>query len=119
MCRKNKNGKRKKYTVCVRGYCRMVRTYGQTAKRRFEKNGKQRCDVLRGEKIMSKYRLLWEFIKNNGSPRMKLTFDEIHEIAGIEIDHSFLSCKKELTQYGYSVGKISLKEKTVIFNKSN
>lgn len=48
---------------------------------------------------------------------MKLSFDEIHKIAGIEIDHSFLNFKRELTQYGYQVGKISLKEKTVIFNQ--
>ena len=38
-------------------------------------------------------------------------------VVGIDIDHSFLNYKKELTQYGYQVGKISLKEKTVIFNK--
>lgn len=67
---------------------------------------------------MSKYNSLWEFIKKNGNPQIKLTFDEIHKIAGIEIDHSFLNYKKELTQYGYQVGKISLKEKTVIFNKN-
>jgi hypothetical protein len=48
---------------------------------------------------------------------MKLSFEEIHDIMGIDIDHSFLNYKKELTQYGYQVGKISLKERTVIFNK--
>lgn len=67
---------------------------------------------------MSKYNALWEFIQKSGSPQMKLTFDEIHDIAGVEIDHSFLNYKKELIQYGYQVGKISLKEKTVIFNKT-
>ena len=66
---------------------------------------------------MSKYNSLWEFVQKNGSPQFKLTFEEIREIAGIEIDHSFLNYKKELTQYGYQVGKISLKEKTVIFSK--
>ncbi len=66
---------------------------------------------------MSKYNLLWEFVQRNGSQLIKLTFDEIHEIAGIKIDHSFLNYKKELIQYGYEVGKISLKEKSVIFNK--
>ena len=66
---------------------------------------------------MSKYNLLWEFVRNDGSPQMKLTFDEICEIAGFEIDHSFLNYKKELIQYGYQVGKISLKEKTVVFTK--
>lgn len=68
---------------------------------------------------MSKYNTLWEYIQENGSPQIKLTFDEIREIAGTPIDHSFLNYKKELTQYGYQVGKISLKGKTVIFNKAD
>lgn len=66
---------------------------------------------------MSKYNALWEYVQNNGSSTMKLSFAEIQDIAGIELDHSFLNYKKELFQYGYQVGKISLKEKTVIFNK--
>ena len=49
----------------------------------------------------------------------EVTFEEIEDIAGIPIDHSFLNFKKELTEYGYIVGKISLKEQTVIFNKIN
>ncbi|MBH7375951.1 hypothetical protein I6B39_13325, partial [Clostridioides difficile] len=60
---------------------------------------------------------LWEYVKKNNSQSFKLTFEEIKDIAGIEIDHSFLKYKKELNEYGYQVGKISLKEKTVIFNK--
>jgi hypothetical protein len=66
---------------------------------------------------MSKYNPLWEFVQNSGKPQIKMTFDEIGEITGFGIDHSFLNYKKELDQYGYQVGKISLKEKTVIFNK--
>jgi hypothetical protein len=66
---------------------------------------------------MSKYNDLWEYIQKNGSKSFKLSFYEIKNIAGIEIDHSFLNYKKELPQYGYQVGKISLKEKTVEFNK--
>jgi len=46
-----------------------------------------------------------------------LTFSEIKDIVGISIDHSFLKYKKELNEYGYQVGKISMKEQTVIFNK--
>ena len=60
---------------------------------------------------------MWKYVQENGSQSFKLTFDEIAEIAGIEIDHSFLKFKKELTEYGYEVGKISMKEQTVIFNK--
>lgn len=66
---------------------------------------------------MSKYHPLWEFLQENRNPQIRLTFDEIRKITGFEIDHSFLNYKKELIQYGYQVGKISLKEKTVIFNK--
>ncbi len=66
---------------------------------------------------MSKYNLLWEYVKKSGSQTLRLSFDEIQNIAGIPLDHSFLTYKKELTEYGYQVGKISMKEKTVIFNK--
>jgi len=66
---------------------------------------------------MSKYDPLWEYVQKSGTPQLKLTFDEIHAISGIAIDHSLLNYKKELAQYGYQVGKISLKEKTVIFSK--
>lgn len=52
-----------------------------------------------------------------GGESFKLTFNEIKDIAGIGIDHSFLKYKKELPEHGYEVGKISLKEQTVIFNK--
>ena len=67
---------------------------------------------------MSKYDKLWEHIKDNGDQEIKLTFKEINEIIGFEIDHSFLNYKKELIQYGYKVGKISLKEKTVVFSQT-
>jgi len=67
--------------------------------------------------IVSKYDRLWEYISDGGKPSLKLTFDEIKDIAGIELDHSFLNYKKELIQYGYQVGKISLKGKTVMFSK--
>jgi hypothetical protein len=67
---------------------------------------------------MSKYNALWEYIQKNGGPFLKLSFAEIQHIIGIEIDHSFLTYKKELAQYGYTVGKISLKEQTVAFVRS-
>jgi len=71
----------------------------------------------REKDVMSKYNALWECIQKRGELSMKMSFDEIRGIIGIDIDHSFLNYKKELIQYGYEVGKISLKEKTVIFNK--
>ena len=66
---------------------------------------------------MSKYDVLWKYVSETGSDSFKLTYAEIEKIAGIPIDHSFLSYKKELTEYGYKVGKISMKEQTVEFIK--
>ncbi len=68
---------------------------------------------------MSKYNALWEYVKNDGRQSFKLTFAQIQDIAGIPIDHSFLTYKKELAEYGYQVGKISMKEQTVIFAKAD
>ena len=67
---------------------------------------------------MSKYNALWEYIQKKGEESIRLTFEEIQGIAGIPIDHSFLKYKKELTEYGYQVGKISMKEQTVMFHKN-
>ena len=66
---------------------------------------------------MSKYDALWKYVKENANQSLKLTFGEIQDIAGVPLDHSFLNYKKELTEYGYQVGKISLKEQTVVFHK--
>jgi hypothetical protein len=66
---------------------------------------------------MSKYNALWEYLQKNDSPTVRLTFAEIGDIAGIGLDHSFLTYKKELLPYGYRVGKISLKEQTVVFHR--
>ena len=64
---------------------------------------------------MSKYDALWEYVKRNKEQSFQLTFGEIQDIAGIPIDHSFLKYKKELLEYGCKVGKISMKEQTVLF----
>ena len=66
---------------------------------------------------MSKYNALWDWISENDADSLKLTFDEIGQIAGAPIDHSFLVYKKELMGYGYQVVKISLKEQAVLFQK--
>ncbi len=66
---------------------------------------------------MSKYDPLWKYVQKSGSQSLKLTFEKIQDIAGVPIDHSFLKYKKELTEYGYQVGKISMKEQTVSFCK--
>ncbi len=66
---------------------------------------------------MSKYDALWAWIRENGTDSFKLTFAEIEQIAGLPMDHAFLTYKKELLGYGYQVGKISMKERTVVFQK--
>ena len=66
---------------------------------------------------MSEYEPLWKYIKDNKKENYKLTYEEIKNILGFEIDHSFLTYKKELKEYGYEVSKISMKDKTVTFNK--
>ncbi len=68
---------------------------------------------------MSKFNFLWEYVQKSENGTLKLTFEEIQDIAGIPIDHSFLKYKKELTEYGYQVEKISMKEQTVTFIKIN
>ena len=67
---------------------------------------------------MSKYDALWAWIRENGTDSFNLTFAEIEQIVGVSIDHSFLASKKEWMGYGYQVVKISLKEQTVLFQKS-
>lgn len=67
--------------------------------------------------VMSKYDRLWKWIAENGQDKFKLTYVQIQEITGAPIDHSFLRFKKELLEYGFQVGKISMKEETVTFDK--
>lgn len=66
---------------------------------------------------MRKYDALWAWIQESGTDSFKLTFAEIEQIAGLPIDHSFLTYKKELKEYGYQVVKISIKTQTVAFQK--
>ena len=63
---------------------------------------------------MSKYEPLWKYIKENKKEEYKLTYEEIRNILGFDIDHSFLKYKKELLEYGYEVSKISIKERYIL-----
>ena len=62
-----------------------------------------------------KYNTLWDYIKADGADTVKMTYAEIEKITGFPIDHSFLTYKKELLDYGYQVKKISMKEQTIVF----
>lgn len=66
---------------------------------------------------MSKYEVLWKYIKDKQKEELILSFEEIEQILGVPINHSFLNSKKELIEYGYKVGKIKLKDKKIIFIK--
>ena len=65
---------------------------------------------------MSKYEPLWNFVKEKENDFI-LNYEQVEKILGFPIDHSFLTFKKELTNYGWQVGKISTKNKNVKFIK--
>lgn len=66
---------------------------------------------------MSKWNALWETVGKDGRSELVMSFEEIRQAAGIPMDHSFLTFKKELPAFGYQVQKISMKEQTVRFQK--
>lgn len=66
---------------------------------------------------MSKYSALWDHIAASSEEKLLLSYEEIERIAGVPLDHSFLKYKKELTEFGWQVEKISMKAKTVAFKK--
>lgn len=67
---------------------------------------------------MSKYDLLWEYVVKNNENELTVTFSDVERICGIPLDHSFLTCKKELERKGFSVKKISMKQKTILIVKN-
>ena len=70
---------------------------------------------------MSRYKDLWIYIdlifKRYNKEKIELSFNQIKDATGFDIDHSFLTYKKELLDYGYKVEKIKLKDKIIIFLK--
>ena len=66
---------------------------------------------------MSKYQPLWEHIQTINADKLSLSYGEIESILGFPIDHSFLTYKKELLDYGLTVKKNSMKEQTVLFER--
>ena len=66
---------------------------------------------------MSKYHLLWQHSAAREEDGFTLTFEQMEEIAGISMDHSFLKYKKELRDFGWKTGKISMKNRTVAFER--
>lgn len=66
---------------------------------------------------MSKYSPLWEHVEKTNIFPLTMSFENIRNVLGFEIDHSFLNCKKEAKDHCFAVKKISLKEKSVTFDK--
>ena len=66
---------------------------------------------------MIKYYFLRKNIKEKNEKEYVLTYADIEKILGFSIDHSFLTYKKELSEYGYKVSKISMKKKKILFEK--
>lgn len=64
---------------------------------------------------MSKYGALWKYVSEKNEDKLAVSFEDINNICGFSIDHSFLTYKKELASYGFAVKKISQKDKTVTF----
>lgn len=64
---------------------------------------------------MSKYEPLWAFLREDGRPVIRLSFEEIEGILGFPPGHGFLGCKQEAQTYGYTVEKISLKYRWIRF----
>ena len=66
---------------------------------------------------MSKYEPLWNYLKKNKKDNYQFSYEDIKNILGFQIDHSFLTYKKEAKEYGYEVEKISMKAQTINFKK--
>lgn len=67
---------------------------------------------------MSKYEKLWNYIIENGKDEYEISFEEVKNILGFEIDHSFLNYKKEILNSGYYVEKVNMKDKKIIVKKT-
>ena len=63
---------------------------------------------------MSRYDQLWKYVEDDNKEEYKPSFEEVKGITGFELDHAFLTYKKELLNYGYEVRKMSLKEKCIL-----
>ena len=66
---------------------------------------------------MSKYEPLWQYVAAKDGETVTLSFEQVAQVLGFPIDHSFLNFMKELAAYGWQVGPISLKNQTVRFTR--
>ncbi len=66
---------------------------------------------------VSKYDPLWDLVGQSDAESLQLSFQQVNDVLGFAIDHSFLTFKKELLDYGYQVAKVSLKHRVVSFER--
>lgn len=63
---------------------------------------------------MRKCDALWAYIQGLNEEKLIFCFADVEKIDGTPLDHFFSTYKKEFAQYGYAVGKISMKSQTVL-----
>ena len=68
---------------------------------------------------MSKYDALWDYVGRSKQSSIQLTFEEIHAIAGLEIDHSFLTFKRDLRRTAIRSAKSRSSSRPSSFSGSN
>ncbi len=77
-------------------------------------NGKPTaCERMKKDKFSA----LWAYVGSQSGEFVSLSFAEIEKIAGMPIDHSFLTYKKNLERFGWKVAKIAMKCGNVTFEK--
>lgn len=66
---------------------------------------------------MDKYQKLWEYVVKQDQDQLDLTFEQVNDIAGVPMDHSFLQYKKNLLPLGFKVEHIYMKKGIVSFER--
>ena len=66
---------------------------------------------------MRKYDALWAYIQGLNEEKPILRFADVEKNCRYTVGSFFFDVQKELAQYGYAVGKISMKSQTVLFIK--
>ena len=56
--------------------------------------------------MISKYKLLWKYLKENNQPSYNLNFEKISTILEFKLDHTFLTYKKEAPEMPEQFAKI-------------
>ena len=66
---------------------------------------------------MQDYRKLLKYLESQCLGTEVLTFDEIYNICGVKIDHTFIDKKQYFKRNGFEVTRINLSKRTVLFSR--